>query len=188
MNDNQKLSTLEQTRINFKKIVEEANLLGAALRASRYKITVFLISVVSIVVIVGSIMYLVEGPAAGFTSIPRGVYWAIVTLTTVGYGNIVPVTPFGQTLAAFDDRGLRHHRRAYGNRHRRARVPGTDGSGPGQDPPVPALQPGGRRFGGALLQVLRHGAHRIAGLMSGTTPEELPAMPAAPSAGNATPR
>jgi len=77
--------------LKLAQFVGEANLLGAALRAARYKITVFLISVVSIVVIVGSIMYLVEGPAAGFTSIPRGVYWGIVTLTTVGYGNIAPV-------------------------------------------------------------------------------------------------
>ena len=59
-----------------------------------------LMGLVSIVVIVGSTMYLVEGPEAGFTSIPRGVYWGIVTLTTVGYGDIAPQTPFGQTLAA----------------------------------------------------------------------------------------
>jgi len=78
----------------------EAQVLGAALRASRYKITVFLISVLGIVVIVGAAMYLIEGPESGFTSIPRGVYWSVVTLTTVGYGDITPRSPIGQTLAA----------------------------------------------------------------------------------------
>jgi voltage-gated potassium channel len=80
--------------------VGEAAVLRAALRASRFKIAVFLISVVCIVVVVGSLMYLVEGPESGFTSIPRGVYWGIVTLTTVGYGDIAPQTPIGQALAA----------------------------------------------------------------------------------------
>lgn len=79
--------------------VGEARVLGQALRASRHKITVFIVTVLSIVVIVGSVMYLVEGPEAGFTSIPRGVYWAIVTLTTVGFGDITPLTPQGQALA-----------------------------------------------------------------------------------------
>jgi len=78
----------------------EASVLSTALRNARYKIIVFLISVICVVIVVGSVMYLVEGPAAGFTSIPRGVYWAIVTLTTVGYGNIAPITPMGQALAA----------------------------------------------------------------------------------------
>ena len=80
--------------------VGEAAVLRSALRASRFKIAVFLISVVCIVVVVGSLMYLIEGPDAGFTSIPRGVYWGIVTLTTVGYGDIAPLTSAGQTLAA----------------------------------------------------------------------------------------
>ena len=71
-----------------------------ALRASRYKITVFVFAVLTIVVVVGSLMFLVEGEGTGFTSIPRGVYWAIVTLTTVGYGDIAPQTPFGQALAS----------------------------------------------------------------------------------------
>ena len=79
----------------------EANVLATALRNSRYKIAVFLVTVVCSVVVVGSVMYLVEGPDAGFTSIPRGVYWAIVTLTTVGYGDIAPVTAIGQAVAAF---------------------------------------------------------------------------------------
>jgi voltage-gated potassium channel len=81
--------------------VGEAGALGAALRASRYKISVFLVAVVTIVIVVGSVMYLVEGADAGFTSIPIGVYWAVVTLTTVGYGDIAPLTPLGQTLASF---------------------------------------------------------------------------------------
>jgi len=79
----------------------EANVLATALRNSRYKISVFLVTVLCIVVVVGSVMYLVEGAQSGFTSIPRGVYWAIVTLTTVGYGDIAPSTPLGQALAAF---------------------------------------------------------------------------------------
>ena len=80
--------------------IGEARLLGQALRASGFKIPIFVIAVVSITVIVGSLMYLVEGPASGFTSIPQGVYWAIVTLTTVGFGDITPETPLGQVLAS----------------------------------------------------------------------------------------
>ena len=79
----------------------EASVLAAALRNSRYKIAVFLVTVVCTVVVVGSVMFLVEGPESGITSIPRGVYWAIVTLSTVGYGDIAPQTPLGQGLAAF---------------------------------------------------------------------------------------
>lgn len=75
-------------------------LLIRALRASYYKIVVFLIAVLTIVVIVGSVIYFIEGPERGFTSIPVGVYWAIVTLTTVGFGDITPSTAAGQILAA----------------------------------------------------------------------------------------
>lgn len=78
----------------------EAQILMEALRASRAKITVFLVAVMAIVFVMGSLMYLVEGPENGFTSIPRGIYWAIVTLTTVGYGDIAPKTSPGQTVAA----------------------------------------------------------------------------------------
>lgn len=78
----------------------EANVLSTALRNSRYKVAVFLVTVICIVIVVGSLMYIVEGREGGFTSIPRGVYWAIVTLTTVGYGDIAPSTTAGQTLAA----------------------------------------------------------------------------------------
>ncbi len=80
--------------------VGEVGVLVRALRASRYKITIFVLTVVTITVIVGSLMYLIEGPSNGFTSIPRGVYWGIVTLTTVGFGDITPQTPWGQALAS----------------------------------------------------------------------------------------
>ena len=78
----------------------EARLLMKALRASSHKITVFIYTVMTLVVIFGSLMYVIEGGANGFTSIPRSIYWAIVTLTTVGYGDISPQTVLGQTLAS----------------------------------------------------------------------------------------
>jgi voltage-gated potassium channel len=80
--------------------IREANLLLKALRASGRKITVFLFTVLTLVIIFGSLMYLIEGGENGFTSIPQSVYWAIVTLTTVGYGDISPQTGMGQALAA----------------------------------------------------------------------------------------
>ena len=78
----------------------EADLLMRALRASRRKITLFLFTVLNLVVILGSLMYVIEGAESGFTSIPRSIYWAIITLTTVGYGDIVPETNLGQALAS----------------------------------------------------------------------------------------
>ena len=78
----------------------EADLLRKAMIASRRKIMVFLFAVLNIVIILGSIMYLVEGEKAGFDNIPRSIYWAIVTLTTVGYGDISPITNLGQAIAA----------------------------------------------------------------------------------------
>jgi voltage-gated potassium channel len=79
----------------------EAAVLSNALKASTYKITVFLGVVVSIVIISGTLMYIIEGEKSGFTSIPTSIYWAIVTLTTVGYGDIAPQTTLGQILASF---------------------------------------------------------------------------------------
>jgi len=80
--------------------VHDADELSAALHASRRKILVFVSTIITVVIVVGAIMYLIEGEASGFTSIPKSVYWAIVTLTTVGYGDIAPVTVPGRFLAA----------------------------------------------------------------------------------------
>ena len=81
--------------------VQEASVLTQALRASRHKIAVFLTTVLSVVVVVGSLMYLVEGSFnSGFTSIPQSIYWAIVTMTTVGYGDVAPQSPLGKLLAS----------------------------------------------------------------------------------------
>jgi voltage-gated potassium channel len=87
--------------LKLARIVGEARILILALKASRPKITVFMVPVLVAVLIAGSVMYVVEGEASGFTSIPRSIYWAVVTMTTVGYGDVAPVTPLGQTLAAF---------------------------------------------------------------------------------------
>ncbi len=78
----------------------EVDLLVMALRDSRRKILIFMFAVLTLTVILGSLMYLIEGDANGFTSIPRGMYWAIVTLTTVGYGDISPKTDIGQAFAS----------------------------------------------------------------------------------------
>lgn len=80
--------------------VGESNYLQRALWASRRKIVVFLLSVFLLMIIFGSVMYIVEGPENGFTSIPRSIYWAIVTMTTVGYGDISPQTNMGQAIAS----------------------------------------------------------------------------------------
>ena len=80
--------------------VGEASELRAALRASARKIIVFLGAVLTITIIVGAMMYLIEGEEHGFTSIPTSIYWAIVTMTTVGYGDIAPQTPLGKMLAS----------------------------------------------------------------------------------------
>lgn len=87
--------------LKLAQFVGEATSLKSALRASRAKITVFLFSVLIIAMVIGTLMFLIEGPRAGFTSIPRGIYWTVVTLTTVGFGDIYPVTALGQFLAMF---------------------------------------------------------------------------------------
>ena len=86
--------------LKLARFLGEASVLRRALSASAPKITVFLGTVVTVVLIVGALMYVVEGAENGFTSIPKSIYWAIVTLTTVGYGDISPQTPLGQTLSA----------------------------------------------------------------------------------------
>ncbi|NPA68505.1 MAG: ion transporter [Chlorobi bacterium] len=81
--------------------VSESRILVKAMLASRHKIGVFFFFVIMIVVILGTVMYIVEGKDSGFTSIPQGIYWAVVTLTTVGYGDIAPVTVLGKSIAGF---------------------------------------------------------------------------------------
>lgn len=78
----------------------EAQVLWDALKSSRQKIVVFLLAVSTVVVIMGTLMYMIEGGENGFTSIPRSIYWAVVTITTVGYGDIAPQTVLGQAFAA----------------------------------------------------------------------------------------
>lgn len=86
--------------LKLSRFLNEGNILRKALQSSLYKITVFLTTVVTLVIIVGTLMYVIEGSESGFTSIPVSIYWAIVTITTVGYGDISPITPIGQVLAS----------------------------------------------------------------------------------------
>lgn len=85
--------------LKLSEYLRESRTLAQALRASRRKIEVFLLTVVSIVIVVGTLMYVIEGERHGFTSIPVSIYWAVVTLTTVGYGDLAPVTPLGRALS-----------------------------------------------------------------------------------------
>lgn len=80
--------------------IHEYGMLGRALLASRRKILIFLSVVMIIVFLLGTVMYVVEGPASGFTSIPTAVYWAISTVTTVGFGDITPKTDLGRAIAS----------------------------------------------------------------------------------------
>lgn len=79
--------------------VGASNQLVVALKKSRLKIAVFLFNVIVLCIILGTLMYMIEGPESGFTSIPTSIYWTIVTLTTVGFGDITPITPFGQFVS-----------------------------------------------------------------------------------------
>ncbi|MEO6519305.1 MAG: ion transporter [Pseudoxanthomonas sp.] len=78
----------------------EAGVLVTSLLRSRYKILVFLCALLTVVTIFGSLMYVIEGPAHGFTSIPTGMYWAVVTMATVGFGDIAPTTGFGRLVTS----------------------------------------------------------------------------------------
>ena len=80
--------------------LEESELLWNALSAARRKISVFLLAMLILVVVIGAVLYTIEGPERGFRSIPVGIYWAIVTITTVGYGDVAPVTPLGRFIAS----------------------------------------------------------------------------------------
>jgi len=87
--------------LRMMEFVGEGRLLVEALQRSQRKIFLFLTTVLLIVTIFGALIYMIEPPEAGFTSMPRAMYWGVVTLTTVGYGDIVPITPLGQFISAF---------------------------------------------------------------------------------------
>lgn len=86
--------------LKLTRYISEANVLLNALRSSAVKIIVFIGGVVVLVLIMGTLMYIIEGPEHGFSSIPTAMYWTVVTITTVGYGDIAPATTLGQTLAS----------------------------------------------------------------------------------------
>lgn len=86
--------------LKITRYIKEGHRLKEALKLSKPKILVFLFAVLIVSMIAGTLMYLIEGDESGFTSIPKGIYWSIVTLTTVGFGDIAPVTPLGQFIAS----------------------------------------------------------------------------------------
>lgn len=86
--------------LKLTRYTNEGTIILQALRASRTKISVFIYAILMIIIVIGTLMYLIEGPDSGFTSIPAGIYWAIVTLTTVGYGDITPLTGIGKFVSA----------------------------------------------------------------------------------------
>ncbi|WP_343162789.1 ion transporter [Oleiagrimonas sp. C23AA] len=86
--------------LKLTRYIGEADLLWSSLIRARRKILVFVSTVLTLVLIFGALMYLIEGPAHGFTSIPRSMYWAVVTMTTVGFGDITPQTPLGQLVTS----------------------------------------------------------------------------------------
>lgn len=84
----------------LKSYMHQAGFLAAAFKTSQHKIIVFFLSLLLLVTIFGSVLYVIEGPENGFTSIPLSIYWAVVTMTTVGYGDMSPKTPLGQAIAS----------------------------------------------------------------------------------------
>lgn len=86
--------------LKLARFVKAAKVLGDALHSSRHKIAIFLGALMSLVLIMGTCMYIVEGDQEGFSSIPRSMYWTIVTMTTVGYGDVVPTTTLGKIVAS----------------------------------------------------------------------------------------
>ncbi|MEK9727574.1 MAG: ion transporter, partial [Candidatus Margulisiibacteriota bacterium] len=86
--------------LKFVQYIEESRVLLKSIRDSFRKIVLFILAVLTISIILGSIMYVIEGEANGFTSIPKSIYWAIVTLTTVGYGDISPATDLGKFVSS----------------------------------------------------------------------------------------
>jgi voltage-gated potassium channel len=87
--------------LKLQRYIKEIEIITRSLNASKYKIFIFMMTVLSVVIIIGTLMYIIEGPEHGFTSIPTSIYWAIVTITTVGYGDIAPMTIAGKFLASF---------------------------------------------------------------------------------------
>lgn len=86
--------------LKLTRYVNAGTLIGEALKASKYKIGIFLYTVIMIIIVIGALMYFIEGQASGFDSIPRSMYWVVVTITTVGYGDIAPMTTTGQFIAS----------------------------------------------------------------------------------------
>lgn len=86
--------------LKLTRYVNASSLIWEALKSSRYKIGIFLYTVLMIVIVIGALMYFIEGAAGGFDSIPRSMYWVVVTITTVGYGDIAPMTTAGQFIAS----------------------------------------------------------------------------------------
>jgi len=87
--------------LKLTRFMKASHVLVISLKQSRFKIIVFFEVLITTVIIMGSLMYIIEGPENGFTSIPTSIYWAIITLTTVGFGDITPNTPLGQFFASF---------------------------------------------------------------------------------------